>query len=259
MFLKSKHILFFSILLFSSCAGLKKTSSDSLGHPKKQQTDRHPVPVSIQSYIRQYQQICISEMHRKGIPASITMAQAILESGIGSSELAIEAHNHFGIKCGDTWKGRRYYKKDDDYHKGKLIASCFRAYASAASSFADHSDFISDPAKRSRYGFLFDIPLGDYKAWARGLQDAGYASSKSYAEQLIQLIERYSLDSLDRDQHVVPQSAPVIDPTRYYVVQSGDTLYMISKKFGISVQDIKKMNNLDSNEIHPGQKLRITN
>jgi uncharacterized FlgJ-related protein/LysM repeat protein len=143
-------------------------------------------------YIEKFSHIAISEMDRCGIPASIKMAQGILESGAGMSDLARLAHNHFGIKCGKGWQGKTYYMWDDDVTK-----SCFRVFNSDEDSYIAHSDFISNPGKNSRYGFLFSYDKTDYKAWANGLQKAGYATSKTYASNLISIIERYELFRLD--------------------------------------------------------------
>jgi LysM repeat protein len=143
-------------------------------------------------YIEKFLHIAISEMDRSGIPASIKLAQGILESGSGMSSLAKYAHNHFGIKCGGSWKGKTYYLWDDD-----VVKSCFRVFDKDEDSYMAHTEFIASPNKSSRYGFLFDYPTTDYKAWAHGLQKAGYATSKTYAWSLISIIERYELYRLD--------------------------------------------------------------
>ena len=130
-------------------------------------------------YIAQWADVAIEHMEIYGIPASITMAQAILESGVGNSELARTANNHFGIKCGSEWSGGKVYHDDDE--KGE----CFRSYPSATESFNDHAEFLH---KRSRYQFLFDYSTDDYVNWAKGLKQAGYATSPTYAEKLIRII-----------------------------------------------------------------------
>ncbi|WCL82003.1 glucosaminidase domain-containing protein [Saprospira sp. CCB-QB6] len=137
------------------------------------------------AYIERFKPIAIAEMKRTGVPASIKMAQAILESGYGRSELAKKANNHFGIKCGSNWNGKTY----------KLKASCFRAYSSAEESFKQHSDFLRNG---SRYADLFKLKTTDYKGWAKGLRKAGYATSSSYPSKLIELIERYRLHQYDQ-------------------------------------------------------------
>ncbi|MBT8190269.1 MAG: hemagglutinin [Saprospiraceae bacterium] len=147
------------------------------------------------TYISQYKEIAISEMHRTGIPASIKMAQALLESGAGQSSLAREANNHFGIKCGGSWNGGTYYLHDDDYNsKGQLIKSCFREFSSSFESFIAHSEFL---VTQNRYAFLFNYDHQDYKAWAKGLKKAGYATDKAYPKKLINIIEKYQLYFLD--------------------------------------------------------------
>lgn len=152
---------------------------------------------SSQQYIDLYKHIAISEMQRTGIPASIKMAQGLLESGAGRSTLATSANNHFGIKCGGSWTGQTFYRKDDDRNaKGDLIKSCFRKFQSADESYFAHSDFLTN---QKRYASLFLLDNRDYKAWAKGLRKAGYATDKAYANKLINLIEKYQLYLLDQD------------------------------------------------------------
>ena len=143
-------------------------------------------------YINRFLHIAISEMDRSGIPASIKLAQGILESASGMSVLAKQAHNHFGIKCGGSWRGKTYYMWDDDVEK-----SCFRVFDKDEDSYIAHSEFVANPLKTSRYGFLFNFAKTDYKAWANGLQKAGYATSQTYAKSLISIIERYQLYKYD--------------------------------------------------------------
>jgi len=152
-------------------------------------------------YILQYKEIAVSEMHRTGIPASIKMAQALLESGSGNSSLATKANNHFGIKCGGKWTGQTYYREDDDYNKkGELIKSCFRKFHSVEESYSAHSNFLTD---QKRYAFLFGYARDDYKAWAKGLRKAGYATDKKYPQKLINIIEKYELYNLDFESEPV--------------------------------------------------------
>ncbi len=152
----------------------------------------------IQNYIESYKDVAIEEMYRTGIPASIKLAQAVLESNAGRSELSTGASNHFGMKCGPAWEGDEFYRKDDDRdRKGRLIKSCFRVYDSPIESFIAHSEFLMNPAKAYRYGTLFDIPRTDYKSWAWGLKKAGYATNPKYANLLISLIEMYHLYTYD--------------------------------------------------------------
>lgn len=149
-------------------------------------------------YIENHRDIAISEMARTGVPASVKLAQGMLESDWGRSDLATEANNHFGIKCGSSWNGKTFYKEDDDRDgKGKLIESCFRSFDNPYDSFIAHSDFLSDPNKAYRYGFLFELKSTDYKNWAEGLRKAGYATDPNYPKKLIQLIEKYNLHQYD--------------------------------------------------------------
>ena len=141
-----------------------------------------------EKYIRKYSSVAVSEMHRTGVPASITLAQGLVESAAGQSVLASKSNNHFGIKCHSDWKGKKTYRDDD---KAK---ECFRVYPTAAASFRDHSDFLR---YKDRYKFLFDLDPTDYKAWARGLKQAGYATDPNYAAKLIKVIEDYDLYRYD--------------------------------------------------------------
>lgn len=140
-------------------------------------------------YIDKYAPLAVAEMYRSGVPASITLAQGLLESGSGQSELARMSNNHFGIKCHNNWDGGRVYYDDDA--KGE----CFRKYSHPSESFRDHSDFLRF---RDRYKFLFDYRVTDYKAWAHGLKKAGYATDPAYPKKLIKLIEDYELNQYDR-------------------------------------------------------------
>lgn len=144
---------------------------------------------SYQEYIEKYKDIAIREMEEYRIPASITLAQGLLESGAGKSELTLSANNHFGIKCQKNWEGEKVYHDDDA--KGE----CFRKYNSALESYEDHSKFLK---AGQRYASLFDLATTDYKAWARGLKKAGYATLPTYADRLIDIIELYELSQYDR-------------------------------------------------------------
>ena len=148
-----------------------------------------------QEYIDKWREIALLESERTGIPASIIMGQAILESAYGYSELASEANNHFGIKCKRRWTGGVYFKKDDDKNrKGKLIPSCFRSYHRDIDSFIDHSHFLMNSLC---YRSLLDFEKQDYKKWAIGLQECGYATDSNYAMKLVQYIESHKLWELD--------------------------------------------------------------
>ena len=151
-------------------------------------------PTSIRKeYVSRYSSIAIAQMKKHKIPASITLAQGILESGSGNSFLARSSNNHFGIKCGSQWKGKVSYHDDDKENE------CFRAYSRVQDSYLDHSLFLTS---NQRYAFLFELKQDDYKAWALGLKKAGYATNPHYAERLIQLIEEeklYIFDQFDAD------------------------------------------------------------
>ncbi len=207
------------------------------------------------NYINRFKTIAKREMKEYGIPASITLAQGILESNSGESKLAREANNHFGIKCADNWTGKRYLQDDD--HKNE----CFRVYDNPEDSYRDHSKFL---AKRRRYAFLFRLPLTDYEAWAKGLKQADYATDKSYPQKLIYLIEKYHLDKYDREvldeMKIKPRETAKNDENSkgekiIYEVKAGETLYTISRKFGIPVREIKDLNNLVDFDIYEGQIL----
>lgn len=157
-------------------------------------------------YISQYKTIAISEMHRTGIPASITLAQGIVESRYGTSTLSTASNNHFGIKCKKDWKGKTYYFKDDDYQNGKLVKSCFRGYADPVQSYYDHSDFLLE---NPRYQPLFRLKRTDYRGWAKGLKSCGYATARDYAKTLIRTIEKYKLNRYDQLQAM--PNEPMVD------------------------------------------------
>lgn len=150
-----------------------------------------------EAYIEQYRQIAIEQQRKHGIPASITMAQAILESAAGKSELAMKANNHFGIKCTSDWPGKTYKYGDNRANE------CFRKYADVADSYEDHSLFL----KRKHYERLFALSVTDYKNWARGLKDCGYATDPKYPEKLIRIIELYELDKLASDKSLVKSTS----------------------------------------------------
>lgn len=184
-------------LLSPACSILKKKEV-APDKPAVHTVARSAEGDKFQKYIVQYKNIAVLEMQRTGIPASIMLGQGILEGNAGESELATNANNHFGIKCSNSWAGPTYKKIDDEKdEKGKPIESCFRKYARAEDSYYDLGEFLRDPKKYYRYGFLFALDRTDYKGWARGLESAGYASSTTYAEQLIDVIERYKLYEFD--------------------------------------------------------------
>ena len=220
--------------LASSCSMFKPTSKGDSGLPNPAPVTSAPksayaalgttsraaeiagVPADRNtSYVDRYVEAAVLEMQSGGVPASIILAQGILESGAGTSTLAMEANNHFGVKCGSDWKGETYYKKDDDPG-----LSCFRKYNSVSESYYDHGNFLRNPKKASIYGFLFELDPTDYEGWARGLQSAGYATAKDYSEKLINLIERYRLYEYDKPSFVANnkpgQPVPVTPPPTTY-------------------------------------------
>lgn len=206
---------------------------------------------SVDAYISRYANIAKSEMVKSKIPASITLAQGILESGSGKGRLAVEANNHFGIKC-HGWKGAKIYHDDD------RAQECFRKYRQAETSYQDHSDFLTG---RKRYAKLFKLRQDDYKGWARGLKDAGYATDRRYPQKLISLIERYELYKYDDEvlNQKEPNRVRVNSGLTFHIVAKGDTLYSLSKRYNTTVDAIKKMNNLNSNDLAVGQELKIPN
>lgn len=206
------------------------------------------------AYIEQFKDIAIQEMERAGVPASIKLAQAILESDFGRSDLARRANNHFGIKCGVNWDGREFYKEDDDYDEnGKLIKSCFRVYRSPEASFIAHSEFLRDPTKEFRYGFLFRLDPTDYRSWAIGLKRAGYATAANYHERIINLIETFKLNEYDR-----LGQTPVVDVTvpnqpntpafgynndvRFVLSANNETVSTIARRADVSLSQLIKYN-----------------
>ena len=207
----------------------------------------------IKLYVANFNEIAKNNMKTHGIPASIILAQGILESGAGKGRLAQSANNHFGIKCHKGWTGDSV-KHDDDAEQ-----ECFRKYVQASESYKDHSIFLTT---RTRYANLFKLDKGDYQSWARGLKAAGYATDVKYPDKLIGLIERFELYKYDNevlDRNYVPvKKDPVLEISEgYYTIQQGDTLYSLSKKFNQTVEDLKKMNNLVDNTISIGQKIKI--
>jgi LysM repeat protein len=215
-------------------------------------------------YLEKYQHIAVAEMHRTGIPASVKMAQALIESNAGRSELATQANNHFGIKCGGDWTGKSFHKEDDDYDaNGKLKKSCFRHFGSVEESFVAHSEFLRNPAKVNRYGFLFNLPTTDYAAWAEGLKKAGYATNPNYAKILIRVIEEYKLHLLDvevspadkpelaiKKEHVEQQAAKYKLPEKVVknngvpmvFAKAGDTPQRIADRTGVRLDRILASN-----------------
>lgn len=224
-----------------------KIDSQTIAKAEKNYTNKE----KIELYINRYSSMARTEMKTHGIPASITLAQGILESGMGYGRLAKEGNNHFGIKCHKDWKGDRIYHDDDK--KGE----CFRVYNDPASSYRDHSLFLKT---RSRYDFLFEIKMNNYKAWAKGLKKAGYATDPKYAEKLISLIERFELNKFDlkKSKKTEEISFDGFQINRQiHNVSKGDTLYSISRKYEISLESLIKINKIENQTIYLGQKLKI--
>ena len=195
-----------------------------------------------EEYIKKYRDIAVEEMERYHIPASITLAQGLLESGAGQGTLARKSNNHFGIKCGGDWRGKSV-KHDDDARD-----ECFRVYKNAADSYRDHSKFL---AGRPRYASLFKLDMTDYKGWAHGLKKAGYATNPRYAYQLIDIIERYDLYKYDKKgglkwmkENPNPHQPYLANGLVYVIGRSGDTWKSLSKEFNISKRKLRKYNDL---------------
>jgi flagellum-specific peptidoglycan hydrolase FlgJ len=204
-------------------------------------------------YIDDFKDIAKENMRQHGIPASITLAQGILESGVGQGSLSKRANNHFGIKCHKEWTGPSVRHDDDSAQE------CFRKYDDPADSYRDHSLFLTT---RSRYASLFELPRDDYKAWAKGLRAAGYATDTKYPDKLISLIERYQLNQYDTEVLVKFSTSKKVvssgkSSEKEYIVTKGDTLYSLSKKFNISIDEIKRNNNMKSDSLSVGQVIYL--
>lgn len=258
------------VLLMMSCGGAKKASIRYAKVPEKtlKKFEVKPSKVELKSYktkkelsvaervnnyVATFSPVASEEMKIYDIPASITLAQGILESGMGDSRLALAANNHFGIKCHSEWGGKRIYHDDDE--KGE----CFRVYKDPRTSYRDHSLFLTS---RPRYNFLFDLKMDDYKGWAKGLKKAGYATDPKYPDKLISLIERYRLgrfDSKKKKKRKNNHPKFVQQPTtkKAHLVQKGDTLYSISKKYKVDIKSLVQENQLENNTIFLGQNLII--
>ena len=229
---------------------------------------------SYTAYIERYRDVAVEHQKEYGIPASITLAQGLLESGAGRSILARQANNHFGIKCGRAWKGKCYYYDDDAKDE------CFRKYKNAAESFSDHAFFL----QQKRYAPLFKLKITDYKGWAKGLKKCGYATDPKYADKLISIIERYELDKFDskntKRKHQednnsdaeemlkdAKQIEEIINPHETgktngldcIIVREGDTFAVIGKEFGISAERLAKFNDISNPEtrLTPGEVVYI--
>jgi flagellum-specific peptidoglycan hydrolase FlgJ len=206
---------------------------------------------SVSEYIETFAETAQLEMMGYGIPASITLAQGILESGNGKGELAMKTNNHFGIKCHKGWQG------DYDFHDDDEKGECFRKYNHPMYSFRDHSLFLTT---RSRYAFLFNLKHTDYKGWAKGLRKAGYATDPKYPQKLIYLIERHSLDKYDKQIKNAGYDNNAVVATeseKTHTVEKGDTLYSLSRKYYMSVDELMQLNNLRSSNLSVGQRIKV--
>jgi LysM repeat protein len=240
--IKPFFLLVIGMFVFHSCAIKKRTN--------RTPTDKVTVDAphgggeygTYTSYVRQYAPLAMREMKRTGIPASIKLAQAILESGGGTSELAVKAKNHFGIKCGSVWKGPSYAKIDDEKGPdGKPKQSCFRVYDDPYGSYMDHSAFL----QANRYKSLYALPQDDYKGWARGLQKAGYATNPKYADKLIDIIQRYDLHKYDKSETKRQAKNSIVHEgkRRAVVAIQGETLSDIARLHKMDAVDLAKINN----------------
>jgi len=207
-------------------------------------------------YIERYREMAIEQMLKWKVPASITLAQGLLESAAGQSTLAREGNNHFGIKC-HGWMGRTIYRDDDRKNE------CFRAYRSARESFEDHSQFL---AKGQRYRKLFSLKITDYKGWARGLKAAGYATNPSYAQSLITIIENYNLSQYDKaksyDKFLVEHANNgqplhpiyIFNKNYYLYARQGDTFKTLAEELDISYRKLARYNERDKHDrLEPGE------
>ncbi len=262
------------VLLSSSCKTKKRTTysknlktknviaSKKGGNKIYNTSDDKSLPVdngkfvqfkiaSIEEYIETFAEIAQFEMMVYGIPASITLAQGLLESGFGKGELAMKTNNHFGIKCHKGWNG------DFDFHDDDEKGECFRKYNHPRYSYRDHSKFLTT---RSRYAFLFDYNPNNYKKWAHGLRKAGYATDKRYPQKLIYLIEKHKLYRFDsKYQKTVVDSDDVVisEASKIHLVKKGETLYAISRKYNVSVNQIMQLNKMKNTNLAIGQKLLV--
>lgn len=262
-----KRVLILSALLISA----QITKAEAVNH-------------TTEDYIDLWKNTAVEQMHLYKIPASITLAQGILESGNGNSRLARQANNHFGIKCHENWNGGTFYQDDDKENE------CFRAYHNASESYVDHSLFLKN---RPRYANLFTLSMTDYKGWAHGLKSAGYATNPKYATLLIDLIEKYKLDQYDyypapqvTEEIVLVNDEPVTEtPTviapenaeqielsetkhqvyenkkqvHYVVVKKGDTFYRIAQEFNLGMWQLYKYNEFGQRDVlKEGEIIYIT-
>lgn len=270
---KYLFIIIASVFFLSSCGGRKKTISNQKKNTIKEKKDNKDstnvanvvevktenktevveIPVvrvnlKTKDYILKYAEIAMDKMRQHKIPASITLAQGILESASGNSKLTQISNNHFGIKCHKGWEGEKVFWDDDAKDE------CFRKYEKAAHSFEDHSQFL---LTRGRYSSLFQLNTGDYVGWAYGLKAAGYATDKNYPQKLIGLIEAYKLYEYDEMVMGKIATLTVVESSDVYVVKAGEGLFSIAKQFDMTVDELKSLNNLKENTINKGQQLKV--
>ncbi len=276
--LKNTSYWLLLVVVLSACSTRKKVFSSTdvarENNKRVQNENRQAIgsysTYTVNSYIDRFKAIAVQEMNLYGIPASITLAQGLFESGFGNGELAKVANNHFGIKCTSDWKGRSYFKDDDN------VNDCFRVYNNPEDSYRDHSEFL----KRKRYARLFELDKNDYVGWAYGLKEAGYATNPQYPQLLINAIQKYHLDQFDRpegeiqkikrEDRVLSQinqkigkaaNDSIIRSTsanKLYTVVTGDTLYSVSRRFGLTVDELRALNNLPDNNIKIGQQIIVS-
>ena len=231
-------------LLLASCSVLRPTASAPVTQTQSKD--------AFSAYIAKYNVMAVEQMKKYGIPASITLAQGLLESDAGRSTLATKCNNHFGIKCHSDWKGRKMYHDDDERQE------CFRCYSDADDSFRDHSLFLVNGA---RYQSLFKLGTTDYKGWAKGLKAAGYATSPTYADKLIELIERYGLDRYDRNGAArlkpgqLPHQPLLVNGQRRVRQREGETLKDIAREYGMQLLMLRRFNEVDRKFAPPAGSL----
>ncbi len=266
MRMKKIFYVVFGLFMIFSCGSKKSTTSQST--KTKPKTERVSQPTNTEKgevnnmpermrsasefsgtpteiYIQLYAPIAQNEMRLYSIPASVTLAQGILESGSGKGRLSVEANNHFGIKCHE-WTGAKIYHDDD------ASQECFRKYNDPRYSFRDHSLFLTE---RKRYYKLFNLKVTDYKGWARELKAAGYATDRKYPNKLISLIERYELYKYD--EAITGKKSEVDTSEMTHRVVKGDTLYSLSKRYNTSVDELKNLNDLSSNSLNIGDLIIV--
>ena len=220
-------------LLLASCSVMQQTAAV----PSQAQSKD-----AFANYIARYGNLAVDQMKKYGIPASITLAQGLLESDAGRSTLAVKCNNHFGIKCHSDWTGRKMYHDDDARQE------CFRCYSDADDSFRDHSLFL---VNGSRYQSLFKLSVTDYKGWAKGLKAAGYATSPTYADKLIEIIERYGLDRYDSKTGVrlkagqLPHQPLLVNGQRCVRLREGETLKDIAREYSMQLRLLRRFNEVD--------------